>query len=111
MRSLGSASTQQLAKMGCGCQAIYIGRGGASLQEAPTYHGRQSSPEGILAGCTTEEAPKVPTRTVALHKICWLQKSTKLLIQKLPFLWLVHEIALEGGKYDLHFQVHAILCL
>ena len=29
----------------------------------------------------------------------------------MPFLWLVHEIALEVGKYDLHFQVYAILSL
>ena len=35
--------------------------GGASLQEALTYHGRQGLPEGILAGCTTEEALKVLT--------------------------------------------------
>ena len=47
---------------GCGSLAIYIGQGGASLQEAPTYHGRQGPPEGILAGCTAEETPKVLTR-------------------------------------------------
>ena len=29
----------------------------------------------------------------------------------MPFSQLVHDIALEVGKYDLHFQVHAILCL
>ena len=29
----------------------------------------------------------------------------------MPFLWLVHEIALEVGKYDLHFQACSILCL
>ena len=45
-----------------------------------------------------------------VHEIQWLQKSTELLIQKLPFLWLVHEIALEVGKYDLHFQGHTIIC-
>ena len=39
--------------------------------------------------------------TVALQEIWWFQKSTKLLIRKLPFSWLVHEIALEVGKYDL----------
>ena len=48
---------------------------------------------------------------VALCKIHQFQKSTELLIQKHPFSWLVHEIALEVGKYDLHFQWHAILCL
>ena len=49
--------------------------------------------------------------TVALCEICQFQKSTELLIWKLPFLWLVHEIALEMGKYDLHFQGHTIMCL
>ena len=34
-----------------------------------------------------------------------------LLICKLPFLHLVHEIAIEVGKYDMHFQAHAILTL
>ena len=47
---------------GCRGGAIYVGWGGASLQEAVTYHGRQGPPEGILASCTTEEAPKVPSR-------------------------------------------------
>ena len=49
--------------------------------------------------------------TVALHEICLFQKSKELLIWKLPFSQLVHEIALEVGKYDLHFQGHAIICL
>ena len=35
---------------GCGGWAIYVGWGAASQEEAPTYHGRQSSPEGILKG-------------------------------------------------------------
>ena len=43
----------------CRGWAIYVGRGGASSQEALTYHGRQGPPEGILAGCTSEEALKV----------------------------------------------------
>ena len=29
----------------------------------------------------------------------------------MPFSWLVCEIALDVGKYDLHFQLDAILCL
>ena len=48
---------------------------------------------------------------MALCEICEFQKSRELLIQKLPFSQLVHEIALEVGKYDLCFQVHAILCV
>ena len=49
--------------------------------------------------------------TVALHEIWQFQKSTELLIWKLLFSWLVHKIALAVGKYDLHFQGSAILCL
>ena len=48
---------------------------------------------------------------MALCEISQFQKSTELLIWKCPFLWLVCEIALEVGKYDLHFQGHAIFCL
>ena len=48
---------------------------------------------------------------VALWEIWQFQKSTKLLIRKLPFSWLVCEIALEVGKYDLHFQGSTIICL
>ena len=29
----------------------------------------------------------------------------------MPFSWLVHEIALEVGKYDLCFQGNTILCM
>ena len=46
--------------------------------------------------------------TVALHEIWQLQKSTDLLICKLPFLHLVCKIV---GRFDMCFQVHAILTL
>ena len=46
-----------------------------------------------------------------LRKIWWFQKSTELLILKLSFLWLVHEIALEVGKCDMCFQGCTIICL
>ena len=49
--------------------------------------------------------------TVALCEIHCFQKSTDLLICKPPFLHLVHEIALEVGRFDLCFQIHAILTL
>ena len=49
--------------------------------------------------------------TVALWEIWWFQKSTKLLIRKLPFSQLVHEIALQVSKTDLHFQGSTIICL
>ncbi|XP_003341842.2 histone H3.3A-like [Monodelphis domestica] len=45
--------------------------------------------------------------TVALREIRRYQKSTKLLIRKLPFQRLVHEIA-QDFKTDLRFQSAAI---
>ena len=48
--------------------------------------------------------------TVALREIRRYQKSTELLIRKLPFQRLVREIA-AGVKTELRFQSHAILAL
>ena len=59
----GGEVTRVIAKLtfgpdGCGGWAIYVGQGGTSSQETPTYHGRQGPPEGIHVGCTTKEAPE-----------------------------------------------------
>jgi histone H3 len=48
--------------------------------------------------------------TVALREIFKYQKSTDLLIRKLPFQLLVHEIA-SAFRGDLHFQSSAIAAL
>jgi len=48
--------------------------------------------------------------TVALRDIRKYQKSTELLIKKLPFQRLVREIA-QGYKNDLRFQSNAIMAL
>ncbi len=48
--------------------------------------------------------------TVALREIRKFQKSTELLIRKLPFQRLVREIAQEV-KADLRFQSQAVLAL
>ena len=48
--------------------------------------------------------------TVALREIRKYQKSTELLIRKLPFQRLVREIA-QGFKPDLKFQSQAIFAL
>ena len=45
--------------------------------------------------------------TVALHQICKYQKSTELLICKLPFQRFVREI-MQGHKADLRFQSSAL---
>ena len=65
----------------------------------------------FLWAALLKKSQKYQPGTGALCNICQFQKSTELLICKRPFSWLVHKIALEVGKYDLHFQVHAILCL
>jgi histone H3/H4 len=48
--------------------------------------------------------------TVALREIRKYQKSTELLIRKLPFQRLVREVA-QDFKTDLRFQSHAIMAL
>ena len=90
---------------GCRGQAVYVGLGGASQKEALTNGGRQGPQEGILEGQQGQENPEVLIGNGS-HEICQFQKSTELLIQKLSFSWLVCKIALEVGKYDLHFQGH-----
>ena len=48
--------------------------------------------------------------TVALREIRRYQKSTELLIRKLPFQRLCREVAQEF-KFDIRFQSHAIMAL
>ena len=48
--------------------------------------------------------------TVALCEIRRYQKTTELLIRKMPFCRLVREIA-QDFKTDLHFQAQAIMAL
>ena len=49
--------------------------------------------------------------TVALREIQRYQKSTELLIRKLPFQRLVRELAQDLGKTNIHFQSGAIMAL
>ena len=60
--------------------------------------GRQVKPHRYRAG------------TVALQDICHFQKTSALLIRRLPFQRLVREIT-QDFKTDLRFQSAAILCL
>mmetsp|Transcript_80602 Transcript_80602/g.248625 ORF Transcript_80602/g.248625 Transcript_80602/m.248625 type:complete len:137 (-) Transcript_80602:79-489(-) len=78
------------------------------------------APRQVLAAKTVrKQAPisggvKKPHRyrpgTVALREIRKYQKSTELLIRKLPFQRLVREIA-QDFKTDLKFQSQAVLAL
>ena len=76
----------------------------------PTKGGKAPWKECLQAD-KVKNPRKYQAGTVALCKIWQFQKSTELLIWKLPFSWLISEIALEVGKYNLHFQGHAIICL
>ena len=52
----------------------------------------------FLKAEVVKKTQKYQLGTVALHEICQFQKNTELLIQKLPFSQLVHEIAHEVDK-------------
>ena len=68
----------------------------------PTMGGKAPQKEFLMAG-KVKKTRKYQPGTVALPEIWQFQKSTELLIRKLPFSQLVHEIALQVGKTDLHF--------
>ena len=76
----------------------------------PTVGGKAPQKEFLQAG-KVKKTRKYQPGTVALWEIWQFQKSTELLIRKLPFSWLVCEIALQVGKTDLHFQGSTIICL
>jgi len=92
------ARTKQTARKSTG--------GKAPRKQLATKAARKSAP--------TTGGVKKPHRyrpgTVALREIRKYQKSTDLLIRKLPFQRLVREIA-QDFKTDLRFQSHAVLAL
>ena len=66
--------------------------------------------KGLQTGGVQRKPHRYRPGTVALREIRKFQKSTNLLIRKLPFQRLVREIA-QDFKNDLRFQSQAILCL
>ena len=81
------------------------------------WRARQTKPQrrrGAAQSATQSAASKKPHRyrpgTVALPEICRYQKSTELLIRRLPFQRLVREIA-QDMKGRLNFASGAILAL
>ena len=93
------ARTKQTARKSTG--------GKAPRKQLATKAARKSAP-------TSQGGVKKPHRyrpgTVALREIRKYQKSTELLIRKLPFQRLVREIA-QDFKTDLRFQSSAVLAL
>ncbi|KAJ1692753.1 hypothetical protein LUZ63_009451 [Rhynchospora breviuscula] len=89
----GKAPRKQLATKVCSDLSLSL----AARKSAPTTGGVKK-PHRYRPG------------TVALREIRKYQKSTELLIRKLPFQRLVREIA-QDFKTDLRFQSHAVLAL
>ena len=94
------ARTKQTARKSTG--------GKAPRKQIATKAARKSTtaPSANLAG-GIKKAHRYRPGTVALREIRRYQKSTELLIRKLPFQRLVREIA-QDAKPDLRFQSAAI---
>ena len=99
--------TQEIARMkrasarGDGNNTKGTGHGGTS-------HGSQKSTPAGSGG--VKQPHRYRPGTVALREIRRYQKSTELLIRKLPFQRLVREIA-QDFKTDLRFQSVAVMAL
>eukprot|EP00761_Pharyngomonas_kirbyi_P010770 gb/GECH01010793.1/.p1 GENE.gb/GECH01010793.1/~~gb/GECH01010793.1/.p1 ORF type:complete len:136 (+),score=30.54 gb/GECH01010793.1/:1-408(+) len=91
------ARTKQTARKSTG--------GKAPRKSLATKAARKSAPSGGV-----KKPHRYKPGTVALREIRKYQKSTELLIRKLPFQRLVREIA-QDYKSDLRFQTTAVLAL
>jgi len=91
------ARTKQTARKSTG--------GKAPRKQLATKAARKSAPSGGV-----KKPHRYRPGTVALREIRRFQKSTELLIRKLPFQLLVREIA-QDFKTDLRFQSTAVLAL
>ena len=96
--SLSPARTKQTARKSTG--------GKAPRKQLATKAARKSAP----ATGGVKKPHRYRPGTVALREIRRYQKSTELLIRKLPFQRLVREIA-QDFKTDLRFQGSAVLAL
>lgn len=92
------ARTKQTARKQTGTKAPRKQLGNKAARKSAPVTGGVKKPHRYKPG------------TVALREIRKFQKSTELLIRKLPFQRLVKEIATEF-KSDLRFQSQAVLAL
>ena len=111
-RSPSLLLTQQLAQMAAEARPSTLGKGEPVRKKLWSNHGRQSPLEGIPPSWKGGEDQEVP----AWHSCSLGDAGSSKRVQsssfgKLPFSHLVCEIALEVGKYDLHFQGSTIICL
>jgi len=95
------ARTKQTARKSTG--------GKAPRKQLATKSARKTE-MGKLAGGGVKKPHRFKPGTVALREIRRYQKSTELLIRKLPFQRLVREIA-QDYKTDLRFQSAAVAAL
>ena len=95
------ARTKQTARKSTG--------GKAPRKQLATKAARKSSPAGGVK-TNVKKPHRYRPGTVALREIRRYQKSTELLIRKLPFQRLVREIA-QDFKTDLRFQSSAVVAL
>lgn len=91
------ARTKQAARSSTG--------GKAPRKQLASKAARKSAPSGTGGG--VKKPHRYKPGTVALREIRRYQKSTELLIRRLPFQRLVREIA-QDFKTDLRFQSSAI---
>ncbi|XP_077636815.1 histone H3.1-like [Crocuta crocuta] len=98
LNSLAMARTKQTARKSTG--------GKAPRKQLATKAARKSAP----ATGGVKKPHRYRPGTVALREIRRYQKSTELLIRKLPFQRLVREIA-QDFKTDLRFQSSAVMAL
>ena len=110
-RSPSSLPTQQLAQMAVEAGSSMWGKEETVRRKLwLTMRDKALQKEFLQAG-KVKKTRKYWCGTVALWEIWQFQKSTELLIRKIPFSWLVHKITFEVGRYDLHFQRSAIIYL
>jgi histone H3 len=82
----------------------------ATGSKHPRKHIAHKQSKGKAPAVGLKRAHRFRPGTVALREIRRFQKSTELLIRKLPFQRLVREIA-SDFKSDLRFQSSAVLAL
>ena len=109
-QSLSSLPTQQFTQMAAEAGPSVLGEEPAVRKLHPTVGGKAPQKEFLKAGKVKKTRKYWPGK-VALREIQQFQKSTELLIRKLPFSQLVCEIVQAVGKTDRHFQGSAIICL
>ncbi|KAK7690169.1 histone H3 [Cerrena zonata] len=95
------ARTKQTARKSTG--------GKAPRKQLASKAARKTAPAGTATG-GVKKPHRFRPGTVALREIRRYQKSTELLIRKLPFQRLVREIA-QDFKTDLRFQSSAVMAL